>query len=290
MNYTYLILTDASCDLPPERLQVPDVAVVPLHTTVGGVSFQCYPDEREMKLTDYYARLRNRQGGSTAAPSPERFIECAEPALQRGLDVLYIGLASTVSATFSSGQMAMQQLAERYPDRRILCVDSRSGSLGEGLLVEEAIKAREQGMDMDQVAQLMTGLRDRVLHCFTVDDLQHLARSGRLSSPGALLGSILQFKPILWLDKDVKIRAIDRARGMQKAINAMVALVRNKASDLGNQLLYIGHADALATAKYLVERLRQVGARHFLIHGIGPAIGLHGGPGALGVFFLGDSR
>ncbi len=290
MSHTFLILTEASCDLPPERLQAPDVAVVPLHTIVGGVSFECYPDEREMKLTDYYARLRNRERGSTAAPSPERFIECAEPALQRGLDVLYIGLAASLSATFSSGQMAMQQLAERYPDRRILCVDSHSGSLGEGLLVEEAIKARDQGKSMDQVVELLEGMRQHVLHCFTVDDLQHLARSGRLSSHTALLGSILQLKPILWLGKDNKIRPIDRARGMRKAMNAIVALVRDKASDLSNQLLYIGHADALSAARDLVERLRQAGARHFVIQGIGPAIGLHGGPGALGVFFLGDSR
>ncbi len=235
MAHKYLILTDACCDLPAERLNLPDVAVVPLPVTIGGHSFLSYPDEQEMSLKEFYQRLRDKQRGSTAAPSPEAYRQAALPALERGLDVLYIGLGSALSATFASGQMALAQLAAQWPQRRIICLDSMSGSLGQGLLVEMAIHAREQGQDIDAVAALIERHHLQVMHCFTVDDMQHLARSGRLSGYSALLASFLQFKPILWLSQEGKIRAIDRARHAQ------------------------GH-------------------------------GPDGGPGALGVFFLGTGR
>ncbi len=290
MTRSFAIVTEASCDLPPERVQVPGVAVVPLPIIVGGQSYDCYPDERELKLADFYAMLRDKQRVSTAAPSPQAFAACAEPFLCQGMDVLYIGLASTLSGTYGAGELAMRDLAVAYPERRIRCVDSHSGSQGEGLLVEMAIEARAQGMSMDDTARLIEEKRSQVLHCFTVQDLHYIARSGRLSGYAALLGSLLSFKPILWLNREGVIKVIGRARGMRKAMNTMVDMVKDKALDLAQQCIYISHADVGDLALELVERLREVGAVCFVVHRLGPAIGAHGGPGSLAVFWLGAGR
>lgn len=269
---------------------MPGVAVVPLPIIVGGQSYDCYPDERELKLADFYAMLRDKQRVSTAAPSPQAFAACAEPFLCQGMDVLYIGLASTLSGTYGAGELAMRDLAVAYPERRIRCVDSHSGSQGEGLLVEMAIEARAQGMSMDDTARLIEEKRSQVLHCFTVQDLHYIARSGRLSGYAALLGSLLSFKPILWLNREGVIKVIGRARGMRKAMNTMVDMVKDKALDLAQQCIYISHADVGDLALELVERLRKVGAVCFVVHRLGPAIGAHGGPGSLAVFWLGAGR
>jgi len=234
--------------------------------------------------------LRDKQRVSTAAPSPQAFAACAEPFLRQGMDVLYIGLASTLSGTYGAGELAMRDLAVAYPQRRIRCVDSHSGSQGEGLLVEMAIEARAQGMSMDDTARLIEEKRSQVLHCFTVQDLHYIARSGRLSGYAALLGSLLSFKPILWLNREGVIKVIGRARGMRKAMNTMVDMVKDKALDLAQQCIYISHADVGDLALELVERLREVGAARFVVHRLGPAIGAHGGPGSLAVFWLGAGR
>lgn len=290
MNHSYAIMTEASCDLPPECLNVPGVAVVPLPIVVGGRSYDCYPDERELKLADFYDMLRDKQRVSTAAPSPQAFAACAEPFLRQGMDVLYIGLASTLSGTYAAGELAMRDLARAYPGQSIRCVDSHSGSQGEGLLVQMAIDARARGLSLEENAALIESKRMQVLHCFTVQDLHYIARSGRLSGYAALLGSLLSFKPILWLNREGVIKVIGRARGMRKAINAMVDLVKDKALDLANQCIYIAHADVADLAAELADRLREVGAARFVIHQLGPAIGAHGGPGALAVFWLGTGR
>ncbi len=290
MNHSFAILTEASCDLPPERLQVPDLAVVPLPITVGDASYNCYPDERELKLSDFYAMLRDKQPVSTAAPSPAAFTASAEPFLQQGLDVLYIGLSSSVSGTYAAGVLALRDLKEKYPERVIRTVDTLSGSQGEGLLVEMAVEARAQGLGIEETAQLIEEKRMQVLHSFTVQDLHFIARSGRLSGYAALVGSLLSFKPLLWLGRDGLIRAVGRARGMRKAIAVMVDTVKDKAVDLKNQCIYISHADVLDLANELADRLREIGARRFVIHQLGPSIGAHGGPGALAVFWLGTGR
>lgn len=290
MHFTYAIITESSCDLPPGRLDVPGLAVVPLPIVVGETEYHCYPDERELALSDFYAMLRDKQKVSTAAPSPQAFVQAAEPFLRQGLDVLYIGLAATVSGTFAAGVLALRELTRAYPERRIRCVDSYSGSMGEGLLVEMAFKARSEGLSLEEAALLVEKNRDKVLHCFTVQDLHHISRSGRLSGYKALVGSLLSFKPILWLNQEGIIKAIGRARGMRKAIAAMTDLAKEKALDLKNQCFYISHADVAELAEELVLRLRALGASRFVIHQLGPSIGTHGGPGALAVFFLGSGR
>lgn len=290
MSVPYAIITEASCDLLPERLNGPGISVVPLPIVVGGKDYHCHPDERELKLADFYTMLRDKQKVSTAAPSPEAFQQAAEPYLQQGLDVLYIGLAATLSGTFAAGVLAMRDLAARYPGRTIRCVDSFSGSQGEGLLVEMAIEARAQGLPLEQAALLVENSREKVLHCFTVQDLHFIARSGRLSGYKALVGSLLSFKPILWLNREGVIKAIGRARGMHKALQTMADMVKEKALDLKNQRIYISHADVADLAGELADRLRALGASRFVIHRLGPAIGAHGGPGALAVFWLGTGR
>lgn len=204
--------------------------------------------------------------------------------------MLYIGLAATLSGTYAVGVLAMRDLAAAYPGRIIRCVDSFSGSQGEGLLVEMALEARAQGLGLEEAAQVVEQNRGRVLHCFTVQDLYFIVRSGRLSGYKALVGSLLSFKPILWLSKEGVIQAIGRARGMRKAIAAMADMVKEKALDLKSQRIYISHADVADLANELKDRLRALGASRFVIHRLGPAIGAHGGPGALAVYWLGTGR
>jgi DegV family protein with EDD domain len=290
MAAQFCIITESSCDLSPERINALDILVVPIPLTINGNTYRHYPDGRELSYADFYQKLRERADIKTAAPSPEEFRKVAEPALKAGKDVLYLGISSTLSGTFQSGTIAFAELQERYPQRSILCVDTVSGAMGEALLVEMAARARSQGMGPKKTAELINASKLNAAHLFTLDQLDFLRRSGRLPAFQAMVGTILQIKPILQLDSEGSFKMSGKVRSYQKALANLYDMTISKAKGIKNQIIYISHADVRQAAEGLADKFRRVGAREVVVTLLGPAIAAHFGIGGIGVSFLANER
>lgn len=286
----FKIITESSCDLSRERLTALDVLVVPIPFTISGQPFRHFPDEREISSGDFYRKLASRAEIRTSAPSPGEFIQIAEKALREGQDLLYLGISSALSATFQAGVLAMRELQGKYPERDIRWVDTMSGAMGEALLVEMAANARKQGMGMQETIRLVEENRGKTAHIFTLDQLDYLRRSGRLPAFQAVLGSILDIKPILKLNAQGAFVLACKVRSYQKALARLYETVINKAVNLRQQIVYISHADVAQTAAQLADKIRSAGAKEVVVTLLGPAIAGHFGIGGIGVSFLAETR
>lgn len=286
----FAILTESSCDLSQERLISLDVLVVPIPLTIAGQTYRHFPDEREISNGAFYQALGDKADIRTSAPSPGEFIQVAEGALEDGRDLLYLGISSVLSATFQSGVIAMQELQARYPERRIRSVDTLSGAMGEALLVEMAARARAEGLGLDETADMVEENRRRTAHVFTLDQLDYLRRSGRLPPYQAVLGSILDIKPILKLNAQGGFILAGKVRSYQKALARLYETVISKAVDLHQQIVYISHADVAQAANQLADKIRSAGAREVVVTLLGPAVAGHFGTGGIGVSFLTETR
>lgn len=286
----FAIITESSCDLSRERFAALDVLVVPIPFTISGKAYRHFPDEREISSGDFYRQLANRAEIRTSAPSPGDFIQIAENALKDGRDLLYLGISSALSATFQSGVIAMKELQARYPEREIRWVDTMSGAMGEALLVEMAATARGRGMGLRETISLIEENRGRTAHIFTLDQLDYLRRSGRLPAYQAVLGSILDIKPILKLNAQGAFVLSGKVRSYQKALGRLFETVIGKAVNLRQQIVYISHADVARAAAQLADKIRAAGAKEVVVTLLGPAIAGHFGVGGIGVSFLAESR
>ena len=198
----FLIITDSTCDMPQEMVDALGIVILPIRVIVEGKEYAHYPDGRELGFHEFYEKLRAGGGAKTAAANAEEFLALMEPALAAGIDVLYLGFSSALSSTYSIGAMTAAQLAEKYPERRIYAVDTLCASFGQGLLVYLAAQQRLQGKNIDEVRAYVEQIRSQLCHWFTVDDLQHLKRGGRVSAAAAAFGTVLNIKPILHVDDE----------------------------------------------------------------------------------------
>lgn len=290
MGNAFGILTEASCDLPPERFRALKVLVVPIPFTLNGQPDSHDPLGNGDQQAAFYRKLRGHAEIRTAAPSPEDFIRVAEPALMAGQDLLYLGISSALSATFQSGVLAMRLLQEKYPERTLRWVDTLSGAMGEALLVEMAADARKRGLGLLETEALVTANRLRTAHLFTLDQLDYLRRSGRLPAFQAVIGTLLQIKPILKLNPEGAFTVAGKVRSYRKALARLGEMVIAGASRLKEQVIYISHADVRAEAEKLAAQIRQAGAREVVVTLLGPAIAGHFGIGGIGVSYLAESR
>ena len=290
MEGKFGIITESSCDLSPDRINSLDVLIVPIAFTIHGTAYRHYPDGRELSYTEFYQKLQERADIKTAAPSPEEFILVAEPALKAGQDLLYLGISSTLSGTYQSGSIAMEELQKRYPQRSILSIDTLSGAMGEALLVEMAAKARSQGMSLYKTAELINASKLKTAHIFTLDQLDHLYRSGRLPAFQAMVGTILQIKPILTLNMEGSFTLSGKVRSYHKALAKLYEMTISKVRDMETQIIYISHANVRQAAEGLADKFRRAGAREVVVTLLGPAIAAHFGVGGVGVSFLANER
>lgn len=290
MNKDFAILTQASCDLPPERLKAQDILVVPMPMSIDNLTYHHNPSGKGISFSEFYKMLRENKVVRTSAPSPQDFIAAAEPALKKGLDILYLGISSTLSGTFQSGVLAMNMLKEAYPEREIICVDTKSGAMGEALLVEMAAKARKEGKTLQETAELIERNKLKTAHYFTLDDMEALSRSGRLPAYRAVIGNLLDIKPVIKLSSDSTFAVVAKVRGYKKALSKLCEMVLSKAEELKDQIVYISHADVKQAAEQLAEKFRIAGAREVVITLLGPAIAGHFGIGGIGVSFLAGKR
>ena len=287
----FVILTDSSADLGADLVEQMDVEVLPLSFTVQGKTYHNYPDNREMDPGEFYALLRQGEVATTSAVNVAQYTEFLEPLLQQGKDVLILAFSSGLSATFNSSSVAVTELREKYPERKLYTVDTLCASLGQGLLVYLAAKEREKGKSIDEVRDWVVSHKLNICHQFTVDDLHFLKRGGRISSTTAVLGSMLQIKPVLHVDNEGHLINISKARGRQASLKALVDKMEQTAIDPKDQIVFISHGDCIQDAELVAQMVKdRFGVQQVYINYVGPVIGAHSGPGTLALFYVGVER
>lgn len=287
----YVIVTDSSCDLPANLVEELELQVAPLAFIMGDQTYRNYPDNREMSPEEFYSRLAAGEMATTTAVNVGQAMDILEPILQGGKDVLVLGFSSGLSATFHSFQMAAAELADRYRQRRAYAVDTLCASLGQGMLVAQAARLRQQGMDMDQVRSWVLDNRLHQCHWFTVNDLNFLKRGGRVSAATALVGTMLQIKPVMHMDDAGHLINMAKARGRKASLLELVDKVRELGTQPDQQTMYVSHSACLEDAQFVADEVkRRYGVKEVVINSIGPVIGAHTGPGCVALFFTGSKR
>lgn len=287
----FVILTDSSCDLPPDLAAGMELEVLPLSVEIEGNRYCNYLDGREISPSDFYARLRNEERAVTAAVNVGEFTDCIEALLRAGKDVLVLAFSSGLSATYNSAAIAAEDLKERYPAQKIYVVDTLSASMGQGLLVWHAAQERAAGKSIEQVRDYVEENKLHLCHWFTVDDLNHLKRGGRISSATALVGGMLSIKPVMHMDNEGHLINMSKVRGRQASLRALVDKMEELAIDPAQQMVFISHGDCLEDAETVASMVKErLGVKEVVISYVGPVIGAHSGPGTLALFFLGKHR
>ena len=285
---TYQIITDSGCDLPLEMRRQLNIEMVSLTLRFRE---QERPDSVGDDIRDLYAALRAGEVASTAAVNPDAWETAMTAALEQGRDVLVLAFSSGLSTTYQSAVIAAGDLAEKYPQRKIRVVDSRSASLGQGLLLWYACQKRDAGLGLDELADWLEEEKYHLCHWFTVDDLMYLKRGGRVSAATALVGTMLGIKPVLHMDDEGHLINVGKVRGRKAAIEALAEKVGQLGLPGQNGTVFICHGDCIDDARQLAGMVEAMyGTKDIFIGNLGAVIGSHVGPGTLAVFFTGDKR
>ncbi|WP_130848536.1 DegV family protein [Intestinimonas timonensis] len=285
----YVIVTDSSADLPASLVQELGVEVLPLSFTVQGKTYHNYPDDREMDPKVFYKMLRDGEMATTSAVNVAEYTNMLEPFLQAGKDVLVLAFSSGLSTTYQSSVIAVNELSEQYPDRKIYTVDTLCASLGQGLLVWHAVQEQKKGKSIEEVRDWVEENKLHLCHWFTVDDLHFLKRGGRISAATAVVGTMLSIKPVLHVDDEGHLISMGKARGRGASLTALVDHMEQTVTDVDT--VFISHGDCLADAeKVAADVKKRFGTKDVVINNVGPVIGAHSGPGTLALFFLGTKR
>jgi len=289
MNFE--IITDTSANLPDEMIRELGIRIASLTFLVDGVEYKSYEAGQKSDLGKFYEMMRNGQVIQTSLVNTGEFVQIMEPLLKEGKDILYIGFSSALSGTYQSAVTAAELLKEDYPDRKIITVDSLSASLGQGLLVYYAAQMRKAGSSLEETAEWVKENRLKMRHHFTVDDLMFLKRGGRIPTASAMIGTMLNIKPMLHMDDEGKLTVIGKVRGRRQSLKGLVEHLREHAVNIEEQTIAISHGDCIDDARYVEEQIRAIcNPRQILIHIIDPVIGAHSGPGTMALFFFGEHR
>lgn len=286
----YIITTDNNADLPDTYYREHGVGCTYLSYSIDG---EHYTHDNFMPVEEFYARMRQGSLPTTAQVNPSEARALFEPYLKEGKDILHIAFSSGLSGTYNSCRIAAEELSGEYPDRRIVVLDSLAASLGQGLLVHLAQKKKEEGEDMETVARWVEEHRKNIVHLFTVDDLNHLYRGGRVTKTAAVLGGMLNIKPVLHVDDAGKLIPIGKVRGRKKSLLELVSLMDKKIGSYGSSCdtIFISHGDCGEEAEYLAAKVKEkYQIKTEIINHVGATIGAHSGPGTMALFFLGDVR
>ncbi|MBE6870298.1 MAG: DegV family protein [Ruminococcus albus] len=288
MTRPYTLFCDSTCDLPEERLLKMDCRIIPLTFEIDGKPYTT----ADISMQEFYRRMREDASTKTSQISVGVCQDAFEEELKQGRDILYLTFSSGLSGTYNSALIAKDNLAEQYPDAKIVIVDSLSASSGEGLLLIYADMKKREGMDIDQLASWIEVNRYHICHVFTVDDLKYLFRGGRVSRASAIAGTVLGIKPVLTVDNDGHLIPQDKVRGRKQSINKLGQMVKERMGNCLNQIVTISHGDCIEDAKYAEKMLKEIFGEdtEVVIAYTGPVIGAHSGPGTLALFFWGDYR
>lgn len=285
----YKIITDSTCDLPANVIEELNIHVIPMEYILNGVShFQDLEDGGD-KTVSFYESLRDGQVSSTSMINTARFISVFEPYLKEGNDILHISFSAALSGSFNASRIAAIELQELYPDRKILILDSIAASIGQGLLVYHAAQKQKQGYSLLELYSWLEENKKNLCHWFTVEDLMHLKRGGRIGTLSANIGTALNIKPILSVNMEGKLVNYGKVIGRKKSLIELVQKMKTSVTAPENQMVIVGHGDSVKDAEFLASKIKcDLNVKEVILTQIGPIIGSHTGPGMIGLTFMGE--
>lgn len=284
----YIISTDSTADLPVSYVKEHGIAIQFLSYAFGDT---VYGLDDQLDPHDFYERMRSGEMPTTNACIPDEVQRSFETYLKEGYDILHIGFSSGLSASYNNARIAANELAEQYPDRKIILVDSLCASLGQGLLVHYAVTMKESGKSLEEVASWLEENKLHLCHQFTVDDLFHLHRGGRVSKATAIIGTLINVKPVLHVDNEGHLTSVCNVRGRKKALLKLIEHMGEQMEGFQNDIIFISHGDCLEDAQFVADQIKvRYGIENFLIDYVSPTIGAHSGPGTVALFHLGNTR
>lgn len=284
----FVITVNSTVDLPREWVEEKNVSVIPLKYTIDG---ETYTDMYGLTGKEFFAKLREGKMSVTSQVNPDEAKEALEPFLKEGKDILHLGFSSGLSGTYNSMRIAGEELSELYPEAKIVIIDTLCACMGEGLLLYKVLKLREEGKDIDEISKWAEDNKLHICHNVTVDDLNHLHRGGRVSKASAIVGTMVQIKPIIHVDNEGKLKVIAKERGRKRSLNKIVDMAVEQSQGWEHDIVMITHGDCIEEAEYVAELAREkMGAKEIVINNIGTVIGSHTGPGVVAIFFMGNKR
>lgn len=284
----YIITVNSTVDTGKEWLKERNVPVIPLKYTIDG---QEYTDMHGLSDKEFFQKLREGKMSVTSQINPEEAKEMLEPYVKEGKDVLHLAFSSALSGTCNSMKIAAEELQEEYPEAKVIVVDTLCACMGEAMLLYYALKQKEAGKTIEEVAQWAEENKLHVCHNVTVDDLFHLHRGGRVSKTAAVLGTMVKVKPIIHMDDNGALQVIGKERGRKKSLHKIVDMAVERSEGWDNEIIMITHGDCLEDAEYVAKLVREkMGVENVLIHNIGTVIGSHTGPGVVATFCMGNKR
>ncbi len=285
----FVIYTDSACDIVPSILAEWGVERVSLAFRFDHIDRDFLNDD--MPIKEFYKNMRDGHVAKTNAVNAETFRGLFEPTVAAGTDILYLGFSSGLSTTYNQGRLAAEELCEKYPDRKIITVDTLSASAGFGLLLKLTVDKKNEGATLEETAAYAESLVHKLAHWFTVEDLVYLKRGGRVSPATALVGNILAIKPVLHMDDEGHLIKVSTARGRKGSLKAMADKLFETADDPANGKIFISHGDCLEDAQYLANMIKERGGNDVeIITNVGAVIGAHSGPGTMALFFVASQR
>ena len=285
----YAIITDSGCDLPASMVEELGIKVVPMGLTIDGNTYRHFHDYRELSSEKFYELIRDGKIGTTSCVSIGDVESAMEECLRNEQDVLYLSFSSGMSGAYQASMAAAEDMREKYPDANIIVVDTLCGCIGLGMITYMAVLKKQEGWSIDAVAAYVESHKLNICHFFTVDDLQYIQKTGRISHLTAIVGGIIGVKPVFILDNDGRVCNDKKQRGRKAAIKYLADITDKKIVD--EQFIFIVHADAEADAMTLKSMIQKShpGAKIF-VNQVGPILGNNTGPGALAVIFMGETR
>lgn len=286
-----MIITDSTSDISQKIADEAEVIVLPLQFDMDGLTYRNFADEREMSSDEFYDAMRKGKTPKTSQINVNDFCEYFSEYLEKGLDILYLAFSSGLSGTYNASVMAINELKEKYPEREIISVDTLCASMGEGLLVYYAAQNQKEGMNLHELAQWVEDNKLNLCHWFTVDDLHHLKRGGRISAATAIVGTALQIKPVLHVDDEGHLINVSKVRGRKASLNALVDKMAEYYTNTYDTIM-ISQGDCRNDAEYIASEIKRrfKAVKNIIIGNVGPVIGAHTGPGVVALFFFGEKR
>ncbi len=284
----YVIFSDSTADLPIEYIEEHEIVNIPLYYNMGGV---LYGGDIDLSVKDFYDRMRGGEMPTTTASNPAYILSKYREYIAKGYDILHISFSSALSGSCNNAFVTARELSDSNPEAKVIVIDSLSASLGEGLMVYKAVELKEKGKTIDEVVQYIEDNKLHFCHQFTVEDLNHLYRGGRVSKATAVLGTMISIKPILHVDDEGRLVPIGKVRGRKKSLVTLVDNMEKAMNGYDNDVVMISHGDSIEDANYVASLIKErFGIENIIINPVSPTIGTHSGPGTIALFFMGETR
>lgn len=285
----FIISTDTTADLPDNYVRNNNIDVHTLYYSIGNT---IYGPDNSLPVKEFYDRMRNGEMPTTMACNPEEAASIFKKRASEGYDILHIAFSSALSSSYNNFCIAASEAMEEYPECKIIVIDSLSASMGEGLVVYRAMQLKNMGKTIDETADYISNHLQNFVQFFTVDDLNHLYRGGRVSKTTAVIGTLAGIKPILHVSEEGRLIPVGKVRGRKKSLNALVDKIDTYMGSYKNEtdVVFLGHGDCPEDAQYVADKVKEKCGLDVWINTICPTIGTHSGPGTVALFFMGEKR